>query len=243
VSSARRVSWDAGFWFAAAVVLTGACVAIGLGIAPGRMRPIAGFALVWLGAASYVLAAKRAMERRAARLRTAQVPRDVKLTRPIWIPLREGASLLGMAGALAACAAAVGYPWVGLGILLALAALAVPMVADIGTVSGLSFEYSGLRLDLGRAECLVPWTLVLEVSVAGQPGVPSVNVAIADPAGLYHSLVPDTPKTRFALHLLLGLGMPSGRALRFYDWSAGLDAPTLARTIREATGEPPPRAN
>jgi hypothetical protein len=207
------------------------------------MRPIAGFSLVWLGAASYVLAAKRATERRAARLRTAQVPRGVRLTRPIWIPLREGASLLGIAGALAACAAAFGYPWVGLGILLTLAALAVPMVADMGTVSGLSFEHSGLRLHLPRAECLVPWTSVLEVTVDGPSHAPSVNVEIADPTGLYHSLVPDTRKTRFALDLLLVLGMPSGRALRFSEWSAGLDATTLARTIRESTGEPPPKAN
>jgi hypothetical protein len=232
-----------GFWFAAVVVLTGACVAMGLQIAPGRMRPITGFSLLWFGAASYVLAAKRGMERRAARLRTAQVPRDVRLTTPIWIPLREVSSILAMAGALAAVAAAFGYPWVGVGIVLALAAMAVPMFWHLTMVSGLSFERSGLRLHLGRAECVLPWTSVLDVAVAGPSHAPSVNVEIADPGGLSRSLVPDTRKTRFALDLVLGLGKPSGRALRFDDWSAGLDATTLARAIREATGDPPSKVN
>jgi hypothetical protein len=243
VSSERRVSWEAGFWIASAVALAGVCVMLALGIARDRMKPVAGFVGLWFGATSYVLLARRAMRARAERLRTAPIPRDVRLTRPLWIPLAESMGVFAIGAALAAAASLVGYPWVGVGIVLPMAAVSLPMLSAFGDVVGLTFEASGVRLHLRRGECFLPWTAVLDVHTVGPSHRPSLNVQLAGSTALHASLAPDNRKTQMELYVLLGLGVPSGRALHLGDWSAGLDCATLARALREARGEPVAQVN
>ena len=242
VSSARRISWDLGSWTAAVIALVTIVTAARRGLGLGRTWPAAWFALLWFGATSYVLLAARASRRRAGRLRTASVPQGVMLVRPIWIPLQETFQVAAVGAALGMGAALVGFPWVGVGIVLPLGALGILMAGPFAGARALTFEPAGLRVHLRRGHCLVPWNAIVNVSAtaAAPSRVAFVNIEVADSRAIYASLAPDTEKTRSALWVLLALGKPAGRTFWFGEWTAGLDSETLARAIREATGLPHP---
>jgi hypothetical protein len=240
VSSARRISWDAGSWVAALIALVAIAATVRGGVEPGRTGPAAWFALLWFGATSYVLLAGWASRRRAMRLRAASVPQGVMLVRPIWIPLQETLQIVAVGAALGVGVALVGFPWVAIGIVLALGALGAGMATPLTGTMGLTFEPSGLRVHLRRGHCLVPWSAVIDVSAtpAARSRRASVNIEVADSSAIYASLAPDVQKTRSALWVLLALGKPSGRALWLAEWTGGLDGETLARAVREAVGRP-----
>jgi hypothetical protein len=230
--------------WAAAVATSVVLVALAArGLAPGRTVPAAAFALLWLAAAMYAVVARWALRRRAARLRTAELPRGIVLRKPIWIPLRDGLQLVAAGAAVAAAVSLVGFPSVGLGIVLTMAAMGIFFTHMGRDEPAFQFEPSGLRLHLRRgAQCVLPWTDVVSVATteATRSHIAWVDVEVANPIAVFASLVPDTPKARTALWLLFALGKPNGRALKFHEWSGGVDAPTLARAIREATGRAPP---
>jgi len=229
--------------WAAAVAASAVLVALAArGLAPGRTAPAAAFALLWLAAATYAVVARWALRRRVARLRTAVIPRGVVLRKPIWIAMRDGFQLVAAGAAVAAGASLVGFPSVGLGVVLTMAALGVFFTYMGRDEPGFQFEPSGLRLHLRRgAQCVLPWTDVVSVAATEttRSHIAWVDVEVADPASVFASLVPDTPRARTALWLLFALGKPNGRALKFHEWSGGVDAATLARAIREATGRAP----
>jgi hypothetical protein len=227
-------------WLAALIALTAILAAARRGLGPGRTGPAACFALLWFGAMSYVLLAARASRRRAARLRTASLPQGEMLVRPTWIPLRETFQLVAVGAVLGAGAALAGFPWVGVGIVLALGALGIVMAEPLTGARALTFEPAGLRVHLRRGHCLVPWSAVVDVSAtaAARSRVAFVSIEVSDPGAIYASLDPDTKKMRTALWVLLALGKPAGRTLWFGEWTAGLDSETLARAVREAMGRP-----
>jgi hypothetical protein len=162
------------------------------------------------------------------------------LVRPMWIPLQETFQVVAVGAALGAGSALTGFPWVGVGIVLALGALGIVGAAPLTGARALTFEPAGLRVHLRRGHCLVPWSAVVDVSAtaASRSRVAFVSIEVSDPGAIYASLAPDTKKMRTALWVLLALGKPAGRTFWFGEWTAGLDSETLARAVREATGRP-----
>lgn len=113
----------------------------------------------------------------------------------------------------------------------------------IGSARGLTFESSGLLILVRNAQLFVPWTSVIGVEVTGPDHNRSSNLRVVAPRQIMASLSPDTRRDRMNAEVLLGLGEPRGEAFRFDEWTAGLDADTLVRAIREATGAGSRQAN
>jgi hypothetical protein len=231
------ISWEAASGVTSLVALAGVLGTIAAGIARHRIWPVALFSALWFASASYVILGQLATRRRAARQRTGQVPFDVRLNRPLWIPFVDACRFLAVAGPLGALAAIIGYPSVGTGIVLALGLMGLATIAPVGSAAGLTFESTGLRVHGRRGQFFVPWTSVIEVELSAPSPNPSTNLHVAGPQQILSSLTPDTPRNRQGAELLFHLGNPRGQALRFWNWTAGLDSASLVRAVREATGE------
>ena len=233
-SNRRRLSWSVIFLAAIAPALAAVLWGFSVGVSPHRLWPVAAFLMVWVSGASTVVIVENASRLRALRLRSVSVPLGVRLGTPVWISLREVAGVVAVGAAFATVAAAFGFPGVGVGIQLVLGALSVPLILPIYTVSALTFESAGLRVHGRRsAQFVVPWTSVIEVGFSGTADNQSTSVQIVDPGRVIASVSPDSPRNRFSVELLFELGNPRGRGLHLGDWTAGLDAPTLVRAIRE----------
>jgi len=230
----KKNTWDVVSLGVGAAVLAAVFWAISAGVSPHRLWPVAGFLFVWVGTASYVVLVKRALRRRALRLRSAPVPLGVRLVKPGWLSLHEVASVVGVGAALAALAAGLGLPGIGFGIQLGLGVMSLGLLAPVfHRVRALTFEPTGLRVHDRVAEFLIPWISVLDVGLTGPAENQSVNIQIVDPGRVVASVIPDSPRYRRRIQFLFELGNPRGRALSMGDWAAGLDAPTLVRAIRE----------
>lgn len=209
-----------------------------------------GFLVCWAGAANYNVLANLSARRRALRLQTFSAPIGRVLSRPLWILLREPVSVAGVGAALGAVTAGLGFPSVGVGILLTFVATAfVPLLLFVsGTVgsgaSGLTFESTGLRVHVrGEVACLVPWTSMVEVTLTGPAHYRSVNVRIVDPGRVIASVVPDSPRNRRCIEMFFWMGEPRGEAMSLNAWTGGLDSLTLLRVLRAAKDGPSQQAN
>jgi len=230
----KENTWDFISLGLGAPALAAALWAISAGVSPHRLWPVAGFLFVWVATSSYVVLVKKAIRRRALRLRSAPVPLGVCLVKPVWISLHEMAMVVGMGAALATVAAGIGFPGVGFGIQLAIGAMSLALIAPVFfTIRALTFEVSGLRVHGRRTQFVVPWTSVVDVDLAGRAENQSINLQIVDPARVAASVLPDNPTNRRRVQFLFEFGNPRGRALSIGDWAAGLDGPTLVRAIRE----------
>ena len=244
MSGVRRRPWDTTSLIASGLSLAAVVAAIATGVAPRRWWSVACFLGIGLASASYVIVVKQVLRRRALRLRSLPIQPGVRLTRPMWIPLREACALIGIGAVMAAIPAAIGFASVGLGVLLTVAVIGLLIAATtIGSARGLTFESSGLRILVSKAQLFVPWTSVISVEVTGPDHNRSSNLRVAAPRQIIASLSPDTRRGRMNAELLLGLGEPRGEAFHFAEWTAGLDADTLVRAIREATGAGSRQAN
>jgi hypothetical protein len=122
-ASKRRIFWDTSFWTASAIALVGLAAAVARGVAQGRTGPAAVFALVWFAAENYVALVRWAIRRRARRRPAPPVPQGAQQVTPTWISLQFTfqAVAIGAVGGMGA--ALIGFPRVGIGIVLAAAAV------------------------------------------------------------------------------------------------------------------------
>lgn len=239
----EATKWDVLSVATSGAALVGTIVALRFGASPHRWGPVVGFLALWAGAANYVVAANLAARRRALRLQTFSPPIGALLSRPPWILWRDPVGVVGVGAALGAVAAGLGFPSVGVGILLTLAGSGLLPLLFPGPV-GLTFETSGLRVHVrGDAACFVPWTSIVEVTLTGPAHHRVVNVRIVDPGRTVATVAPDSPANRRRIEMLFLLGEPRGVAISLHPWTGGLDGPTLLRVIREVTGSPSQRAN
>jgi hypothetical protein len=243
VQRRRPNRWNRLSWTASAVALGIVLWAISRGLAAARLWPVAGFLAVWFGAGTYVLLARRIMRRRAARLQNADVPRGVRLRRPLWMAFVEAFEMVALPAPLAAGAALIGFPGVAMGIFLSLGVTGFVVVATFAGQTAFTFEPTGLRVHNRGREFFVPWTLVLEVDVRGTAEDPSTNLRVVARDPILATVTPNTSRNRWYVELLLRLGEPTGEAILFSNWSGGLDSATLARAVREAMGKRPSQAS
>jgi hypothetical protein len=239
----RRISWDAGSWAGSGLALAAVAAAIAAGWSWRGLRPAAAFLVLWFAVASAILVAKRASRLRAERLKGATVPRGIRLRQPTWIKALEALPFFALGAASGAIAALVGFPGVGLGVLLPFVAMGslsfFPFVAE----PDLTFEDGGLRVHQRRFEFFVPWVSVLDVSAEKTPGRWFTNVRVTGPGQIVASVIPNDDRSRSWVFWALARGTPRGQALQFFDWTAGLDTLTLARALQEAARAGAPAVN
>lgn len=207
----RWISWEAASGVTSLVALAGVLGTIAAGVARHRLWPVALFSAVWFASASYVLLGQLAKHRRAARQRMGQVPFDIRLNRPLWIPLIDACGLLAVGGPLGGLAAIIGHPSVGTRIVLGLGLMALATIAPVGSVAGLTFESTRLRVHGRRGQFFVPWTSVIEVELSAPSRDPSTNLHVAAPQQILLSLTSNTPRTWQGTELLFHLGNPPAR--------------------------------
>jgi hypothetical protein len=240
----KENAWEVVSLGLGAPALAATLWAISAGVSPHRLWPVAGFLFVWVATSGYVVLVKKAIRRRVLRLRSAPVPLGVCLVKPVWISLHEVATVVGMGAMTATVAAGVGFAGVGLGIQLAIGAISLTWIAPVYfRPRALTFELTGLRVHGRATQFLVPWTSVVDVGLTGSAQNQSANLQIVDPGHIATSVIPNSRQNRSRVQYLFELGHPRGRALSFGDWTAGLDAQTLVRFVREQTNGQLDRAN
>jgi hypothetical protein len=152
--------------------------------------------------------------------------------------------MIGLGAGLATLAATAGFASVGGGMLLAIAGVATAAFVLTLRPSALTFEPSGLRVELGRhARFFVPWTSIADVNQKGPAHHRQVSVRVIGAPALIAAATPDTPSSRGRVHTFFALGEPPGEAFSLGPWTAGLDSDTLARLLNAATGKGASLAN
>jgi hypothetical protein len=243
VSGRRKVRWDVSLVVASSLALTIVLGFLGAGISPERLWPVAGFLAISTSSAAFMTLANRALRRRMLRLRASVVPRGVWLRKPIWIQLNNLCSVLAPAAMLGALVAGIGFPQVGVGILLMLGGMIslMPLAPDEPR-RGLTFHDLGLRLHLRSGECHLPWSLITGLEVIGPDHCQMVRVSILEIDPVIESVSPNTPGNRRRARVAFG-GSGDQAELLMFPWTAGLDGQTLERAIREAMTGRPDRMN
>jgi hypothetical protein len=241
-ASRRRVLWYALFVAPSFLCLGVVLAAIVASRSPHRLWPIAGFLMVWAGSAGYVTVARRVLRLRAFRVRHAPVPRGVRLKKPLWIRLDETLTVVTIVATVATIVAAIGFPQVAFGILL-VALLGAFGAASFAATSGLTFEEAGLRIHLGRAHCLVPWTSIRAIEPIGPDNFQMIQLGIDGIDRVLDSISPPTPRNRKRAEGVFGGAAAARGEILLETWTAGLDGQTLARAIREGMDGRPDPAN
>jgi hypothetical protein len=168
-----------------------------------------------------VLGLKRGRERWG---QGRSVPWDVALRKPWWY--QEGVTFVWLGAMLGAMAAVIGFPGVGLGLAMPVAALMLASLT-LGEMraSRLTFEEGGLRLGSGQVSFLVPWAAISEVERAGRY---CVLLTLSETEEALGSVQPDTPDARRRAS-----GLLFDSRIMLEPWIGGVDAHTLARAIEE----------
>jgi hypothetical protein len=209
---------------------------VGKGVAVARLRPVAGFLLLSTAAAVYANAGARLLARRARRQMEAELPRGVRLRKPLWMSAIEAAAGFGPIATIAAVVALFGRPDVGLGILLTVLVVfgAIHYVAEGFSAQSLAFEDRGLRVHVRGASFLIPWSGISRLDRQGPETHRLTYLHIVDPKNVIGSVNPDTPQSRKrAMYVTYGDGPPGGK-LMLAPWIGGIDDTVLARAINAA---------
>jgi hypothetical protein len=215
--------------------LAGVLLAISLGASSRRLWPAVDFLFASSAAAIYVEAVVHLARRRARHQRFAEVPRGIRLRRPVWMAIGDSLELLGLGASMGAGAAAAGSPGVGMGILLTFAAFCAAMqIMPFGTHESLTFEADGLRVHIRGASFLVRWEAITKVDRGGSETNRLVYVGMDDIRPVMRSVEPNTPRMRFRARVAMGDEEEPAGKLTFVPWTAGLDGTELARAIYAA---------
>jgi len=215
--------------------LAGVLSAIKAGASPNRLWPAVGFLLVSSAAAIYVEGAFHLTRRLARNQSGTEIPQGVLLRRPFWMSIRDFLSIVGIGATLGAVAAGLGFAGVGVGILLTFGAIlgCVEFFSRAFSLGSLTFEPDGLRVHIRRASFIVPWSAITDVHAEGYEGH-LICLRILGISAVVKSVEPDTPQTRKRTWLIVWDGDNSTGKLTLPPWTAGLDAPVLARAINAA---------
>jgi hypothetical protein len=211
-------------------------LALGAGAARAKWIPVAVFLGLAAVAHGYFWIGKRLERRRASRLRQAEVPFGIRLETPFWLALGQASFLIFFGGAFGAIATALGFLGVGVGILAIFVGLTALLVFSGFEASprALTFEADRLRLHIRRASLVVPWTAITGLERFGPDHASKLRLRF-DAADVVVDLPdPKDVRARASLEALARGKDGAAPEITLDAWIAGLDAPTIARTIESA---------
>jgi hypothetical protein len=219
-----------------ALALLALVVVLGLlaaGAALNRWWPVAGFLVVGNVGILYQLTTGFLARRRAERLPASSVPWDVPLDRPLW--LNESLPYMGSSALVGAIPAALGFPAVGVGLVVALVGLFGVATAAAGrtSVTRLRFAKDELWAGSRHVWIRVPWQAIVDVRHLG-PECMRLKVARADAL----RIEPDSARARWWARFLV---LDSWITLD--GWAGGLDRRTIERAIAQGRGGSPEAPN
>jgi hypothetical protein len=215
-----------------------ACVLLALaaGAPRGRWLPVAAFLAIAALANGYFWLGGRLQRRRTQRVRQTEVAFGVRHTQPLWMTLILPSLALAMGALLAALVAAVGFAGVAAGVLLIFAGIAVfvPFATFGMAPRGLTFEADGLRIHIGGGgSFVVPWTAIAHIDGIGPDHSQILHLRLIDADAIIASHEPNDPRVRVRVESFVQRS-GDGARLTMMPWTAGLDGPTIARTIYAA---------
>lgn len=225
----------------AALAMTALAVMSGV---PGtRVRVLALDLLIACLASATWLLVTRAQRRRARRQRVGDVPRGVRLRRPLWIKLDIVCLPLSLSGLLAAVPASAGWGSVSVGVLLTVAAIGGFSMFSGGLMPPveLTFEEDGLRMHLGTTSFRVPWPTITRVEPMGPETYRCINLHVADREALLASTAPPTAAARARIERLLSGRQRGATSLLMMPWTGGMDGVVLERAIEAERRREPRR--
>lgn len=223
--------------------LVAVLVAIALGATSPRLWRTACFLILGTAASGYIEAVVHLSGRRAVRQRDFEIPRGVRLRRPLWLSVDVPLFVLALASLLAAVAAAVGFTGAGAGILIVagVIGLMIGVLSSWWSPDGVTFEVSGLRVHLLGVSFLVPWDAITDVERGGEAGQLVYVRVIA--VGVIRAVEPNTPPAWERARVVVSDGdLPTG-ILHLDRWTGGLDTAVLARAIATAAKHTTARTN
>jgi hypothetical protein len=229
-----------------AVLLPASLVSVSLALAASASRdrwlPVAAFLASGVVAEAYVLIGRLALRRRTRRLQEVEVCVGAQQGRPLWISMLAPIVIVGGGAVGGAIAAAVGFPTLGLGVLLISC-----IVAAIGaglmfarSPRALTFEAAGLRLHVRGGTCVVPWTTIAGIGRAGPDHMQIVELRLRDTDFVIAATEPKEDGVRSRIRSLVREGNGTRRKLILMPWTGGLDGLTIARTVAAAVRKDEP---
>jgi hypothetical protein len=225
-----------GRWFFALPLLPfgGVLLALAAGASRARWLPVAGFLAVTATGDVYFWVGARLQLRRAWRQRQVELPWGIQHRAPLWMPLMRVLAALATGAVIAAVPAAVGFPRVGLGVLsiFAIVAAGAPF-AELGP-RALTFEADGLRFHVRGGSFVVPWTAIDRVERIGPDHAQLIRLHVADATRIIDSFEPKDPRILPRVESCIAKSSGGGGRLLLMPWTAGLDGPSIARTIEAA---------
>jgi hypothetical protein len=229
----------------APVALVCVLLAIAGGASRARWLPVAAFLAVAALASSYFWLCGGLQRRRTQRRRQTEVAFGVRYTQPLWMKLILPSMPVAIGAMLGALVAAAGFASVAAGILLIFAGLAVFIsIAPFGVVPrGLTFETSGMRVHVYGGSFVVPWTAIARVDGVGPDHTQIVQLHLTDADAIIASHEPADPRVRARVERFLSKRRGGGGEMMMMPWAAGLDGPTIVRTIYAAQHGNGDRAN
>lgn len=228
------LSYDRAVALANPIALAAVVLAARSGVAPGRLRPAAGFLVASTVLAAARAAAVQARKRRARARASLPIAWDVPLREPLWSRTSDTAAVLALAAMLGAAAALAGSTGVGAGIsaTIALLGLAMQRTIERWTPHAMIFTADGLHVILRPLRFVIPWRDITGVETSANGDLADVSVLSVQRVAASALPANDRARQRVGYALHDGSGV-TGRLL--LDGAvAGLDGGTLARAIREA---------
>ena len=221
--------------------LAGAVSALAVAIAlnarhrlPDRFLTLMVFLLCWTFAAGYVALARYTERRRSKYPRRSEAVLGVRLSLSYWLLLGDSLQMVAGGSVLAAASAVAGYPGIGIGLFMPVAALAAAVYVTstrIGIVA-VTFETAGLRLQARGAAAFFSWSNIEGVERDQKSTLRTiVYLRVRDPGALVETIEPNNPKAEQRFRTF-ALG-PDGKVL-LPPWIGGLDGLSLEHKISAA---------
>ena len=189
--------------------------------------------LVSIGAGLLATGVELAMVSRAGRSARTSVKQGSRCRKPVWMILGEYTPVLLFGGVLAAGAALVGLPVIGLILFLAFAAFfAFAFGTEVAAAETLTFESVGLRIQNRQVGFLIPWRSIARVEQVGSGLYQTVHVHTTERTSVVESTQPNTLAARAFVAALVSTREDAG-LLKLSPWIGGLDAQALSSAMRQ----------
>ena len=225
--------------------LAAVLLALAAGASRARWLPVGMFLALAVVADAYFWLGWRAERRRAWRLRQMEVAFGIRHDEPLWMAMLVSSMAVVFGAIGGAIPSALGFPSVGVGVLLMFLAMAATMsfLKLRMTPRGLTFERRGLRIHVGGGSFVVPWMAIAGVTRVGPDHMQIIELRLTDAAEVIASHEPKNEKIRSRVESVVEKRADNGGKVMLMPGTGGLDGVTIARTIEAAMGGKAERAN
>ena len=180
---------------------------------------------------------------RLARRQSMDVPLNVRLKRPLWVPAGEYAPFLSLGGVTSAAISLLGWTSIAIGIMGAAVVLfATAFVSDyVFAVNEISVLIAGLTVHTRRGSFAIRWQAVTHIDTTGPALYETLIIHFADPSIAVQGTQPSTETTRRRVASLVSTDGAEGTAV-LNSWIGHASGRSLMSSIERGIERYGPKA-